>query len=147
MIYYKPKYFKMFEYIPKDLYLKYKHKGDDWFLKFINPHLLWTDDKLRERFGKMYINTWKWNGDRNWSGLRTSDSSFYSITSQHSFGNASDKIFESVTAQEVIEDIKVNQKLECYKYITRLEDKLNMNWVHTDCANINNSNGILIFKG
>ncbi|HSH50934.1 MAG TPA: hypothetical protein VK982_04340, partial [Bacteroidales bacterium] len=63
----------------------------------------------------------------NWSGIRTSDSSYYSQTSQHTWGRASDKIFKDATAQEVREYIKgMYEELS----ITCIEE--NVSWVHSD---------------
>jgi len=113
------------EYIPKDLYLKYS-SVPHILIGLLDARLIEADQKLRDVFGSVTINSW-WNGgDRNWSGLRTPDSSFYSPTSQHSFGRASDKLF-AVPAEEVRQYIQEHwQELG----ITCIEDRVS--WVHSD---------------
>ena len=113
------------EYIPKDLYLKFQNKPHI-LISLLDDRLIKSDQMLRDKFGPMTINNWWSGGDRNWSGLRTPDSPYYSMTSQHSYGRASDKLFK-VSAQEVREYIKQNWK---QIGITRIED--NVSWVHSD---------------
>lgn len=113
------------EYIPKALYLKFE-KSPHILMGLLDSRLISADQKLRGKFGSVTINNW-WNGgDRNWSGLRTRDSSYYSETSQHSFGRASDKLF-TVPAEEVRKYIEGNY-LELG--ITCIE--INVSWVHSD---------------
>lgn len=113
------------EYIPKELYLKFE-KNPHILLGLLDRKLIQADQKLRDEFGPVTINNW-WNGgDRNWSGLRTSDSPNFSETSQHTFGRASDKLF-NVPAEEVRKYIEKNY-LDLG--ITCIE--LKVNWVHSD---------------
>jgi len=114
------------EYIPRELYTKYEGR-EHILIGLLDKRLVEADQLLRKRFGAVTINDWWWGGTRNWSGLRTADSSYFSPTSQHSFGRASDKLFKNVTAEEVIEDIKINHLTYG---ITGLEEMVN--WVHTD---------------
>ena len=113
------------EYIPKDAYLKYQNKPHI-LISLLDDRLIKSDQMLRDKFGPITINNWWVGGDRNWSGLRTTDSPYYSMTSQHSYGRASDKLFK-VSSQEVREYIKQNWK---QLGITRIED--NVSWVHSD---------------
>ena len=113
------------EYIPKDLYLKYQNKPHI-LISLLDDRLIKSDQMLRDKFGSVTINNWWSGGDRNWSGLRTPNSPYYSMTSQHSYGRASDKLFK-VSSQEVREYIKQNWK---QLWITRIED--NVSWVHSD---------------
>jgi len=114
------------EYIPKDLYLKYE-KNQMLLIGLIDRQLVRADQLLRIQFGPVTINNW-WNeGERQWSGIRTSDSPDFSETSQHTFGRASDKLFKDVTALEVRQYIR--QKWQILG-ITCIED--NVNWVHSD---------------
>ena len=115
------------EYIPKDLYLKYVGR-EHILIGLLDNRLITADQSLRNHFGVVTINNWWGKGERNWSGLRTPDSSYYSPTSQHSFGRASDKLFKNATAEEVRVYIKANWKeLD----ITCIEK--NVSWVHSDC--------------
>lgn len=114
------------EYIPKALYLKYENKPHI-LMGCIDSRLVIADQKLREYFGSVTINNWIDDGEREWSGLRTKESPYYSSTSQHSFGRASDKIFKLATAEEVREFIKIHWEELGIKCI---EDKVG--WVHSD---------------
>lgn len=126
------------EYMPQDIYKRYIGK-EHILIGLLDKRMVEADQMLRERFGPITINNWWWGGDRNWSGLRTQDSPYYSPTSQHSFARASDKLFKYVTAEEVREDIKVN----CKKYgITAIEE--GVSWVHSDTRWI--IDGFVTFK-
>lgn len=128
------------EYIPKELYTAYS--GREHILTgLIDKRLIEADQKLRDYFGVVTINNW-WNGgERNWSGLRTYGSPYYSATSQHSFGRASDKLFKNATAEEVREYIKKNWKdlgIYCIE--------IDVNWVHSDIRLILNQTELLQVK-
>jgi len=113
------------EYIPKNLYLKYE-KAPHILIGSLDIRLIKADQLLRNKFGSVTINNWWSGGDRNWSGLRTSDSPYFSPTSQHSFGRASDKLF-GVGADDVRNYIEQNwQSLG----ITCIE--INVDWIHSD---------------
>lgn len=114
------------EYIPENLY-KRLQKKPHILIGLLDRRLVMADQMLRDHFGPVTINNWWIKGDRNWSGIRTPDSPYYSETSQHSWGRASDKLFKNVTAQEVREYIKgMYEELG----ITCIEE--NVSWVHSD---------------
>lgn len=114
------------EYIPKSLYLKYE-KSTHILIGLLDNRLVKADQMLRDEFGVVTINNW-WNGgDRNWSGLRTSESSDFSPTSQHSYGRASDKLFANTPAEIVRQYIEQNWQI---LGITCIE--INVSWVHSD---------------
>lgn len=114
------------EYVPEQLYRKFEQKPHI-LIGLLSQELVNADQKLRDKFGAVTINNWWFGGKRIWSGIRTPDSPDYSLTSQHSFGNASDKIFKDVTPEEVREYIENNwQSLG----ITCIEK--NVSWVHSD---------------
>lgn len=114
------------EYIPKGLYMELNHKPDI-LIGLLDRRLIHADQMLRDRFGPVTINNWWYGGERNWSGIRTPDSPYYSKTSQHSCGRASDKIFNYAYASEVREYIKgMYQELG----ITCIEE--NVSWTHSD---------------
>lgn len=125
------------EYLPKDLYLRYE-KNHQILIGLIDERLIKADQALRDKFGSVIINNWYNGGDRNWSGLRTSDSPYYSPTSQHCFGRASDKLF-TVPSEEVRKFILQNWK---NLGITCIEG--NVSWVHTDCRLILQQKELLI---
>lgn len=74
----------------------------------MDERLLITLDRLRERYGSMTVNNWYWGKDREWSGLRTRGSPYFSDFSQHTFGRAADCLFRNHTAEQVGQDILAN---------------------------------------
>lgn len=121
------------EYISKEMYSKY---SSQILIGLIDSRLIIADQKLRDIFGPVTINNW-WNGgERQWSGLRLPASPDYSLTSQHSYGRSSDKLFKNVSAEEVRLYIITHYK---ELGITCIEK--NVSWLHSDCRNYN---GLLI---
>ncbi len=111
----------------------FKDRGQKaWQL--LDDRMLITLDRLREKYGSMTVNNWKWGGDREWSGLRTSDSPYFSKYSQHSFGRAADVIFKTVTAEKVRQDMLANPDDATFEYINSIE--LGVSWLHFDIRNV-----------
>ena len=126
------------EYIPKEMYLKYCKTP--WVLiGLIDRQLVRADQMLRDRFGAETINNWWEDGERQWSGLRLPESPDYSLTSQHTYGRASDKLFKLATAEEVRQYIRQNWK---ELGITCIED--NVTWVHSDTRYLMDTTKLLI---
>lgn len=126
------------EYIPKSLYLKYV--GREHILAgLIDQSLVKADQMLRDEFGAVTINNWWDGGTRAWSGLRLPESPDYSLTSQHTYGRASDKLFEKYGAQQVRDFIAKNWK---QLGITCIE--ANVSWVHSDVRFVQNQSNLLI---
>ena len=121
--------FKIHELVPKHIYEAYGEKA--W--RFISPQLILSIDMLKTRFpkGTMTINNYMWDGLREWSGLRTPTSPYYSETSMHSFGKAVDCIFSHYMVGEVRDYIIDNPTL--FPHVIGLE--MNVGWVHLDCRN------------
>ncbi|HAH24945.1 MAG TPA: hypothetical protein DCL77_14525 [Prolixibacteraceae bacterium] len=114
------------EYIPKAMYLKYEKTP--WILiGMLDRRLIKADQLLRDKFGSVTINNWWNDGERQWSGIRTEESPDYSLTSQHTFARASDKLFSLATEEEVREYIKVHWR---ELGITCIEK--GVSWVHSD---------------
>ena len=128
----KSKHFKVHELVPKALYDKYGEKA--W--RYVPKALIRVIDDLKEKFpeGSMTINNYYWNGSREWSGIRTGDSKYYSIGSQHSYGNALDIVWSKYTAVEVrkyiLEEYKAGNPI--YTELGGLEIA---SWVHLDVRN------------
>ena len=128
---YKCKYFIIEELVDPETY---KKRGDRaWEL--LDYRMLVTIDRLREKYGKMTINNWKWGKDRMWSGLRTPESAWYSQYSQHTYGRAADIIFHDITAEEVRQDIIANPDDPAFEFINSIE--LGTSWLHADVRNTN----------
>ena len=133
------KNFILEEFVDKGTFEKFGDKS----LWFINPDLINIYQKLRDRFGSVTINNWSFGGNRHWSGLRTYHSPYYSMYSQHSFGNAGDGIFKNFTAEEVRQDIKKHEAEWIALGVGAIEE--NVSWLHIDTRNIF-GNRIKFFK-
>ena len=126
---YIPKYFTVEELVPPQVF---KDRGQKaWEL--IDSRLLATLDRLRDRYGPMTINDYKWGGEREWSGLRTPDSPYYSRYSQHSFGRAADILFKHHSAEKIRGDLLDKFPELEYHLITAIE--MDVSWVHIDVRN------------
>lgn len=125
----KSKHFKIHELVSKDLY---QLKGESAW-RYVPHDLIIAIDTIKERFpkGTMTINNYEWGGSRQWSGLRTPDSSYFSFTSMHSFMMAIDAVFSDYSAEEVRQDILSTPS--AYPTIRGLE--LGISWLHIDCRN------------
>ena len=124
---YKCDYFAIHELVPPKVYAE---RGElAWEL--LDEKALVTLDQLRKKLGRTTVNNYKFGGDREWSGLRTPDSPYYSKYSQHSFGRAFDCIFEKVTAEEARQYIKLYP--EIFPYLNSIEEEVS--WLHFDVRN------------
>lgn len=140
----KSKRFAIHELVDKDTFALL---GDGaWGL--VSWKIIETIDKLKEVFplGSMTINNYFWGGSREWSGLRTPDSPYYSAKSMHSMQEdgvfkAVDIVFSKYTAQNVREFILSNQDM--FPLIRRMED--GVSWVHIDVKTTNKTE-IVMFK-
>jgi len=126
---YKCKHFIIQELVSPGTFQKRGEKA--WQL--LDDGMLMTLDRLRDKYGKMTVNNWKWGGDREWSCLRTADSPWFSTYSQHSFGRAADIIFADVTAESVRQDILANPDEFAFEFINSFEE--NTSWLHFDVRN------------
>jgi hypothetical protein len=145
IIFYKPKNFKIQELVLKHIYEKFGEKC--WL--FFDSKLLWTLDKIREKYGAIIVNDWLWGGEFQNRGFREFNSSVGAQYSQHKFGRAVDFHFKSdkITCKEMRKTIIENPNFYEFKYITSVEDFDGMNWIHIDVRNWDkNKNGILVFK-
>jgi len=139
---YIPKYFAAHELVPPSVYDALN--GDERrIFNLFDDRQLRTDDMLRERYGPVTINNWKWGGNFKESGLRDPRTGTGAAWSQHKFGRGTDKKFDKVTAEEIRQDILANPNNEAFQFITCIE--MGVSWLHTDCRNWDkNKNGILL---
>ena len=126
---YRCNHFQLHELLPPDLY--YARGDAGWQL--LDERLLRAIDALRDWYGPMTINNWYWGGEREWSGLRTPDSPYYSETSQHSYGRAADCLFADVPVEMVRTEILEHPDEPAHKRINSLE--LDVSWLHIDVRN------------
>lgn len=127
---YKCKYFVIQELVSPGTY---KDRGEKaWQL--LDDRMLKTLDLLRGKYGSMTVNNWSYGGNREWSGLRTPDSPYFSKYSQHSYGKAADIIFSDTTAEEVRQAILANPDDPTFALINSFEE--NTSWLHIDVRNV-----------
>ena len=131
---YRCKYFTIQELVSKKTYDERGEKA--WQL--LDANMLIMIDNVRDIFGRMIINNWNISGNREWSGLRTPDSPFYSTYSQHSFGRAFDMIPIDANVHNVRQYIIENPHR--FKHIGGIEN--GVPWLHIDGRNYD---GILQF--
>ena len=123
--------FSIEEFVDKDTYRKFGDKS----VWFIDKNLIQIAQELRNHFGPITINNYFSGGNRNWSGLRTMKSSYYSPYSQHSFGRAIDMIFENHDAEYIRNEIRNNEKYWFDYGVRAIEN--NVSWLHIDVRNTN----------
>ena len=133
----KSKYFKLEELVDKKTFEEIGEKA--WEL--IDPRLIESIDAIKARFpeGSMTINSWLWNGDRSWSGLRVAGSPYYSKWSMHSWGKAVDAVFSKYDV-EVVRKYILNNPKE-FPHIKGVE--LGVSWLHVD---VRNRDSVLAFN-
>lgn len=128
---YVPKYFQIYELVPKSTYELFEHErrlNQLWWL--FDPRILKAADRIRERYGKMVANTWWWGGQHQYRGWRPPGCNVGARYSQHRFGRALDLIPTVVSVEEIRRDIKAGEN---FGFITCIED--DVSWLHIDCRN------------
>ncbi len=144
----KCNHFILQELLPKPFY-EANHKSYGVNLWFVfDPRGLVTLDRLRGRYGKTYMNNWKWGGKDNYRALRHPACKIGAKLSQHRFGRGFDPWFDKVTADEVRVDLFKNPTNKAFEHITTIEDgKIAKTWFHFDTRGWDvSSNGLLIVK-
>jgi hypothetical protein len=136
----KARHFKIHELVPPKIYTLRGEKA--WEL--IDIKLIILIDAMRDEFGSATINNYFTGGDRQWSGLRTSESPHYSPTSQHSFGRAADLIFKDVTAEQVRQSMLAN-RVKWNTIVPSITLEQDVSWVHVDVRN--GEPGIALVRG
>jgi hypothetical protein len=126
---YACEHFSIHELVPPGVFNKRGEKA--WEL--LDDRLLVTLDRLRKKYGSITVNNYYWGKEREWSGLRTSDSPFYSPFSQHSFGRAADCLFANHPSEKVRQDILANPSDTVNEFIGSIE--LGVSWLHFDIRN------------
>lgn len=137
------KYFKIQEFVPKDIYLKY----GDYSIYKIDKRIIEVADIIREYFNQpMTINTWHNNGSFQFRGYRPDDYDNRASKSAHYFGMAIDFDIKGYMAKEIRQAIIKNRSK--FPQITRMEHidtRTNkpINWVHIDVMPTNKKEIVL----
>ena len=142
-MYYKPDHFELYELVPK---YAYQHIPHDYLWGLWDSRVLWTQEQLRLRYGKMVCNTWKWGGICQYRGYRPPRCKQGAIYSQHRFFGAIDSIPMEVTAEEIRQDIIQAKEGFCISYADQIFQHItciegNVGWLHFDSRNYN---GLLV---
>lgn len=127
---YIPPNFKLYELVPPKVY-------EAWGLQawqFLDQLALMSLQEIRAELGIVTVNDWKWGGNREWSGLRTPDSPYYSPFSQHTFGRAFDCLIKGVTADEARQAIRDGKQNGKFQFINAIE--VDVDWLHFDVRNV-----------
>lgn len=131
---YKPKYFKLYELVPRVVYENTAHHKI-WYCW--RPEILWTADQLRDLYGPATINDWYWGGYlqyRGWRPQAPPPGQKWAEWTQHAWWNALDMNFENASAAEIRADIKANKWPVAFQHIRCIED--DVNWLHIDSRNV-----------
>ena len=126
---YSCEHFRIYELVPPDVF----HGRGEKAWELLDERLLLTLDRLRKRYGPVIVNNWYSGGAREWSGLRTADSPYYSRFSQHSFGRAADCLFTNADVETVRKEILAMPDAPDFELIGSLE--LDVSWLHFDVRN------------
>ena len=131
MFNYTPEHFDIKELVDKKTYDSLGKRS----IELLDPYMLWTIDRLRERYGSITINNWAWGGQYQFSGFRPKNCSIGALYSQHRLGKAFDLKFKDYSAEQIRALIKVNYNEDDFKFISCVELDT-PTWVHIDSRHI-----------
>lgn len=104
---------------------------------YVDQRVKITIDRLRERYGRAYMNTWAFNkktqavfGTHRYRGWRSARCPVGAKYSQHKMGCAGDMVFVDVSAENIREDILAQPYDKTFEYITCIE--MEVDWLHFD---------------
>lgn len=143
---YKPYYFIAEEFGSSKAFALWGSK----LLRYIDSRATFTADCLRHIFGPTTINSWKWGGNRAYSGIRLQGEPHYREGSDHSYGRSLDMVFSRHSAYEVRKFIEENPEL--FPFITMVEEGESVNWLHisvghmSDTFPLKNPNSIIFWS-
>ena len=135
-------YFRMEEFVSKNIYLKYKEKSQ-WF---IDPRIRKLANFTRKFFGKpVKINDWVWGGTFEQRGFREPESIVGTNLSQHRFCRAIDINVADMTPKTVYGAILANQRVFMEAGLTCMEDIIDTpTWNHLDIRNTGEQTIIIV---
>ncbi len=136
---YKCNNFTLEELLPKTLFrdLEEQNKLQIGWLLF-DERLLKTLDLIRDCFGPVTVNDWKWGGTNQYRGFRPAVCHIGSKYSQHKYGRACDCIFKNHTADDVRS--KIIASPDDFPLIRGIE--MGVSWLHFD---VRNSEELILF--
>lgn len=129
---YVPDHFKAEEVFPPDMISE-----DMTIWCYMNPLVTMTMDRLREKYGVAFMNTYglskrlqKAYGTHYFRGWRTKNCKVGSLLSQHKMGCAGDMVFASTSAESIRADILAQPYDTAFEFITCIE--MEVGWLHFD---------------
>lgn len=130
------------EVLPKELFVE----GVDVF-DLVNPIIVNVAQHLRDKFGRIDINNWYWNGTFNYSGFRPKKCKIGAKLSAHKEGLALDLKFKDTTPAEVERYILDNQKFFYDLGLRRIEStQVTKTWLHIDMKDCGKVDKIYKFR-
>lgn len=123
-------YFYIQEFVPEEIYTRFGEKS----IWFVDKRIILLADFIRNRFKKpMTVNNWHNGGTFNYRGFRPRSYEIGGELSQHRFGRGIDFNIESITSEEIYNDIKSNNDIYLKAGATTIEDiSFTPTWNHID---------------
>lgn len=125
------KNFKDVEFIPKNMYAERGQRS----IRCMDRNIILCAQFIRDRFGRgMHINNYCYGGNREWSGIRTPESPYYSKWSMHTWGKAFDFIFSRDHSQDLADEVRedIRNNYELYRQFGVGGIETNISWIHID---------------
>lgn len=127
---YTARHFELRELVSPEIWGERGERG--WEL--LNVYAVFTLDVLRDKFGKIRVNDYLWNGSRQYAGLRPHVGGPGHEFSLHRYGSAFDPMPLEVTPQEMHAYILAHP--EQFPHIRAMEViSATPTWVHFDTRN------------
>lgn len=128
---YRPKYFKLHELFPPDLYAQYKNQPE-YLWRLFDEFVLEALDIVKEFYGmaKVTVNNYYWKGPRKESGLRNPFTKTGAKLSAHKFARAVDFRVEGVKSAQVQADIKAGKLPERFYELINCVELDTDGWTH-----------------
>lgn len=145
LYFYRPQHFPLQELVPQDLFVEYQAKGrEDRLWLLLDPRILFTADRLRERFGPAFINDWPYGGSLRQCGFRN-DQGTGATLSQHRFGRGLDLHFRNAQAEDIRAAMLASPMDPDWLHVTCIEE--GVTWLHIDCRPHDKAaSGILVVR-
>lgn len=131
-----PRFFEPQELFPKAKCQQYAGRLDRLWI-VLDPRVIITIDRLRERWGALRINDWNAGGTLQHRGWRPHTFTGGAALSQHRWGRATDisSWRGGVTADEMRADCIANKDHPAFEFVSRIESGLDApTWFHWDCG-------------
>ena len=128
---YRPKYFKLHELVPPELYEKYKN-NHEYLWRLLDAKALEALDIVKDFYNgaSVTVNNYFWGGKYKESGLRNPFAKTGATLSAHKFGGAFDIKVKGVEASQVQSDIKNNRLPARFYECVNCVERDTPTWTH-----------------